>query len=195
MLSKRVSDECQTLAPMHLQVKTICVYWNPRSGRAKQLDTLRDALNQAYSAQWIELSEELNLPQDIKQRAAQGVQTIVAAGGDGTINAVVNGLMELEASQRPALGIIPIGTANDFAVNLSIPDDPVAAAELIAMPPTPVDVVEIRGKGLKLYYANVAAVGNCVRVSESMTDEIKQSWGAFSYLTWSDPCTSRHGHL
>lgn len=164
------------------QVKTVCVYWNPRSGRAKQIDALREALNRDYQADWIELDEELDLPKDLQRQAAKGIQSVVAAGGDGTINAVVNGLMNVEPDQRPALGIIPIGTANDFAVNLQIPNDPIEAAKRLSTPARPVDIVEICGKDLKLHYANVAAGGNCVRVSESMTEEIKQTWGAFSYL-------------
>ncbi len=163
-------------------MKTVCVYWNPRSGRAQQIDALREVLNRDYAAQWVELTEELDLTQDLRRRVSQGLQTVVAAGGDGTVNALVNGLMGLESSQRPSLSIIPIGTANDFVVNLNIPDDPIEAAKLIAMPSIPVDIAEIGGNGLKLYYANVAAGGNCVRVSESMTEDIKQSWGAFSYL-------------
>ncbi len=164
------------------QVKTLCVYWNPRSGRAQQIEALREFLNHDDMAHWIELNEDLDLSQDLHQRASQGIQTVVAAGGDGTINAVVNALMDLDASQRPSLCIVPIGTANDFAINLNIPDDPIEAAKLMLTPAVPVDIAEIRGAGMKQYYANVAAGGNCVRVSESMTEEIKQNWGAFSYL-------------
>src|SRR5215469_8918317 len=51
---------------------------------------------------------------------ADGVDLIVAAGGDGTLNEVVNGLMGLSIEARPALGVVPLGTANDFAIGCGI---------------------------------------------------------------------------
>ena len=64
-------------------------------------------------------------------RAANaGFDLIVAAGGDGTINEVINGIAPLE--KRPKLAIIPGGTTNDFARALQIPrDNVVKAAEVI----------------------------------------------------------------
>ena len=59
--------------------------------------------------------------------AAAACDAVIAAGGDGTVNAVVNGLV---GSSIP-LGIIPLGTANDFAQQAGIPDDPREAFEII----------------------------------------------------------------
>ena len=52
-----------------------------------------------------------------------GIETVVAAGGDGTINEVINGLMKMNPNgkQRPALGVVPIGSGNDFAYGMNIP--------------------------------------------------------------------------
>ncbi len=168
-------------------MKQVCLFWNPRSGRAEQIESLREVLDARYAVQWIELSADLDLPKTLQEQVALGVETVIAAGGDGTVNAAVNGLMQIDAARRPSLCILPAGTANDFAVNLNIPDDLQLAAELLDHSPIPVDVAELssypsNGAPLKHYFANVAAGGNCVRVSESMTSEIKQSWGAFSYL-------------
>lgn len=52
------------------------------------------------------------------------VDLVVAAGGDGTLNEVLHGLMNLSAVTRPILGIVPLGTANDFATGCGIPGDP-----------------------------------------------------------------------
>lgn len=64
-------------------------------------------------------------PGDATQLAAtaanQGADVVVAAGGDGTVNEVVNGLASLPAHQRPALGVLPLGTVNVFARELRIP--------------------------------------------------------------------------
>lgn len=53
-------------------------------------------------------------------RAAKGFDTVVALGGDGIIHEVVNGLMDIDAPLRPTLGIIPMGSGNDFARTLGV---------------------------------------------------------------------------
>src|SRR6266699_6097376 len=58
------------------------------------------------------------------------VDLLIAAGGDGTLNEVVHGLMELPMAARPALGVVPLGTANDFATGCGIPRDPEQALAL-----------------------------------------------------------------
>src|SRR5215475_11105378 len=58
------------------------------------------------------------------------VDLLIAAGGDGTLNEVVHGLMDLSKAERPTLGIVPLGTANDFATACGIPRDPAKALTL-----------------------------------------------------------------
>jgi diacylglycerol kinase family enzyme len=55
---------------------------------------------------------------------------VVAVGGDGTVNEVLYGLMTLRTEARPALAVIPLGTANDFARGCGIPLDPSQALAL-----------------------------------------------------------------
>ncbi len=158
------------------------VFWNPGSGRSDDIAQLHTELS-TEEARWVELSKNLNLPHEIQKGLSAGCQTVVAAGGDGTVNAVVNALMTVDKAKRPALAIIPMGTANDFAGTLAIPADVAEAVGLMrSTTPVPVDVVGINGHGAARYYANVAAGGNCVRVSEALTDEIKSRWGAFAYI-------------
>lgn len=57
----------------------------------------------------------------VAEAAQLGVGTVVAGGGDGTINEVAAALMQLPAHNRPVLGILPLGTANDFAMACNIP--------------------------------------------------------------------------
>jgi len=163
-------------------IATELVFWNPGSGRADEIDPLREVLPPEHS-NWVALSKKRDLAGEIRQAVSQGCQTVVAAGGDGTVNAIVNALMAIDESNRPALAILPLGTANDFAGTLAIPDDILQAAELIrSADPVPVDVVHVGGQGFGRYFANVAAGGNGVRVSEALTDEIKARWGAFAYI-------------
>src|SRR5436309_5384723 len=58
------------------------------------------------------------------------VYLLIAAGGDGTVNEVVHGLMDLSEVARPVLGLVPLGTANDFATGCDIPHDPDQALAL-----------------------------------------------------------------
>ncbi len=56
-----------------------------------------------------------------RQAGEEGYDLVVALGGDGTVHEIVNGLMQVEATQRPALGVVPIGSGNDFAYANGIP--------------------------------------------------------------------------
>lgn len=56
-----------------------------------------------------------------KEQAEEPFQTIIAAGGDGTLNEVVAALLKLDAPPDVGLGLIPFGTANDFAAATGIP--------------------------------------------------------------------------
>lgn len=74
---------------------------------------------------------------------ARGVPLVVAAGGDGTVHRVVNGL----TGTGTALGIIPVGTGNDLAVELGMPKDPVAAARaIVGGRPRDLDLLVINGR-------------------------------------------------
>jgi len=57
----------------------------------------------------------------VRESADQGTDLVVAAGGDGTVHHVVNALMSLPPKRRPVLGILPLGTGNDFAKMIGIP--------------------------------------------------------------------------
>ncbi|OQX65356.1 MAG: hypothetical protein B5M51_00970 [Anaerolinea sp. 4484_236] len=57
-----------------------------------------------------------------RQAGEDGYDLVVALGGDGTVHEVVNGLMQVEAEKRPALGVVPIGSGNDFAYANGIPE-------------------------------------------------------------------------
>ena len=158
------------------------IIYNTKAGRAAEFaEVIRGFDTEA--ADCVEMTRELNLASTLQKARQQGVETVIAAGGDGTVNAIVNALMHLPAEQRPCLAILPMGTANDFASMLALP---ATASEFLELLETsqciPVDVVRIRADGLEHYYANVAAGGNSVRVSEEMTDELKSQWGAFCYL-------------
>jgi len=81
---------------------------------------------------------------------------LIAAGGDGTLNEVLHGLMDLSEATRPILGIVPLGTANDFATGCGIPRDPAKALALCMRGDgVPIDV----GKANDHWFANASSSG------------------------------------
>lgn len=98
-----------------------------------------------------------------KEFAEKGYGTIIAAGGDGTVNEVVNGIMRAECEEKPKMGIIPIGRGNDFAWIAKIPTSSIyEAADLIINGETKkTDVGFAKGTGQEngLYFFNGLGIG------------------------------------
>jgi len=113
------------------------------------------------------------------EAVANGADVVVAAGGDGTLGEVVNGVF---AAGPPscAVGIVPLGTANDFATAFEIPtDDPLRAIDLIAVgKPRRIDVGRINGR----YFINVASGGFGAEVTSQTPSGQKNLLGRISYL-------------
>lgn len=96
-----------------------------------------------------------------KQAGEDGYDLVVALGGDGTVHEVVNGLMQVEAGQRPAMGIVPIGSGNDFAYANKIPLSANQAMSLALHGETqPVDLgLMTDEKGRREYIDNTLGIG------------------------------------
>lgn len=108
--------------------------------------------------------------------AADGFDLVVAAGGDGTVFEVVNGLAPAEI--RPCLGLIPGGTTNDFARALRLPADPLAAArQLVEGRPVRVDV----GQAGENYFINIAAAGAFTELTYDTPLKMKTLLGQLAY--------------
>ncbi len=104
---------------------------------------------------------------------------IIAAGGDGTINDVVNGMVRTDATKMPRLGIIPLGTANDFAKGLQIPLTVREAAEVaLRGTETCVDVARVNQR----CFVNVSTGGFGPDITESASSKAKARFGKLAYL-------------
>ena len=83
---------------------------------------------------------------DLAKRA-EGANTVVALGGDGVIHEIANGLMQRDEAKRPALGVIPVGSGNDFARSLGVSSDVARACDqLLNGLPTPIDMGHVNGQ-------------------------------------------------
>jgi YegS/Rv2252/BmrU family lipid kinase len=111
-----------------------------------------------------------------RQTAEEGFEKIVAAGGDGTVNEVVNGL----AGSRSALGLLPIGTVNVFAMELGLPANNLELCwDIIQGQNTRlIDLPSANGK----YFVQLAGVGLDAQVVKETSLAFKRSFGPLSYL-------------
>jgi lipid kinase YegS len=109
---------------------------------------------------------------------AGDVDLLITAGGDGTLNEVIHGLMDLSSVARPALGVVPLGTANDFATGCGIPPEPEKALALcMDGDAVPIDV----GKANDHWFLNVASVGFGAEVTATTSPELKRLLGSAAY--------------
>ena len=98
-----------------------------------------------------------------KQAAQEGYDLIVAMGGDGTVHEVVNGLMQIPERKRPVLGVVPIGSGNDFAHSIGVPkkSDHALLHALKAESASPIDIGVLTDEqsGRKEYFDNTVGAG------------------------------------
>ena len=121
-----------------------------------------------------ESAEHLQDYSRLIQQYQDQVELIIVGGGDGTLNAAVDGLVE---TQLP-LAILPLGTANDLARTLKIPISLAEACRIIAAGYSqPIDLGWVNGK----YFFNVASLGLSVDITDKLTKEAKRRWGILAY--------------
>lgn len=112
-----------------------------------------------------------------REAAAEGVDRVIAGGGDGTINEVLRGL--LEADFRGVLGVLPLGTANDFARSASIPAAMDASLELaLSAEATECDVGWVNER----VFLNVATGGFGTEVTTNTDPTLKDMLGGAAYF-------------
>lgn len=115
------------------------------------------------------------------ERAAQeGCERLFVAGGDGTLNEVLNGVAAVEgALGRVTFGLIPLGTGNDFASALGLPEDVPEAIRILLEGRTVVaDVCVLNDR----HFINVSAGGFIAEVSDAVNPQLKSIAGKFAYI-------------
>ncbi|MFU0446925.1 lipid kinase YegS [Pseudocitrobacter faecalis] len=116
----------------------------------------------------------------IREAQQLGVATVISGGGDGTINEIATALIELKDANAPALGILPLGTANDFATSVGIPMDLEKALRLaISGRDVPIDTARVNDKTC---FINMATGGFGTRITTETPEKLKAALGGVSYL-------------
>ncbi|PLR85622.1 diacylglycerol kinase [Bacillus canaveralius] len=161
-------------------MKRARIIYNPTSGRELFKKHLAEVLQKLETAGYESSCHATTSEGDATAAARIAVERrydlVVAAGGDGTINEVVNGMAEQE--YRPKLGIIPMGTTNDFARALHIPRDVEAAADIIVKGDTiPVDIGRMNEK----YFINIAGGGRLTELTYEVPSKLKTMLGQLAY--------------
>jgi len=154
---------------------------NPSAGKEKAVeytDHIIEILEKRYEK--VEVKETKGAG-DAKRFAdtatKDGVELIVAVGGDGTVNEAVNGIAPHE--KRPKFAIIPMGTVNDLARVLQIPLDPEDAMEVLHK--EHLQAIDI-GKASDTYFTNALALGEIPESIHEVSAEEKSKLGTIAYL-------------
>ena len=150
---------------------------NPNAGSAESLSALRERLPETEICR----TEHEGHAEELARQAVEGgADLVVAAGGDGTLNEVVNGLSA--GFDRVRLGLLPLGTGNDFARSIGVPDDLEGAVAVLREGRTRrIDVGRALAGGTSRWFLNMAVGGFSGVVSEKAS-EAKERWGPLAYM-------------
>ncbi len=165
-----------------------CVIFNP-SARGEKAKRFRHHLEEIGSQTVLKLT---TAPGDARRLAAEavaeGCETVVAAGGDGTVNEVLNGLGDAPGGfERARLAVLPLGTVNVFARELGLPLKVMAAWKAIqAGRETQIDLPQVEFNSVdvpqKRYFAQLAGAGLDARAVELVRWELKKRLGPLAYV-------------
>jgi len=153
---------------------------NPNAGSVEGVAALRESLGRLPGTEICVTDHEGHAEELARQAVEEGAELVVAAGGDGTLNEVLNGLSS--GFGRTRLGLLPLGTGNDFARSIGVPDDLKAAlAILLAGRFQRIDVGRATVGGKSRCFLNMAVGGFSGVVSEKASDA-KERWGPLAYM-------------
>ena len=156
---------------------TLLVLNGKKAGRPdirQAIEALRDAGHKIeVRVTW----EHGDLDRYIGEAIERGLDRAIVGGGDGSVNEAISAVLGHQET-RPAIGILPLGTANDFATACGIPGDPLAALRLaLEGKPHPVDAVAANER----FFINVASVGFGAAVTANTPVALKNFLGGGAY--------------
>ncbi|MFA9477409.1 YegS/Rv2252/BmrU family lipid kinase [Phycisphaerales bacterium AB-hyl4] len=161
--------------------RSLCLILNPRAAGDEQLRAAVHGLRAAGHRIEVRPTWESGQAEQFAHEITthHTFDAIVVGGGDGTLNELVNGIMAAAPDRPPAVGVLPYGTANDFATGIGMPaDDPVAALQLIATAPSrPIDLGRVNDR----WFINAASVGLNAEITADTPKSLKQLLGGAAY--------------
>ncbi|WP_257349413.1 diacylglycerol/lipid kinase family protein [Pseudalkalibacillus decolorationis] len=164
---------------MMLRIERVEVVLNPKAGNDKlhkQLDQILATLEHHFPFVNLYKTQDQGDAARRIEQIGEDVDLVIGAGGDGTIYELINALAPLD--KRPAFGIIPAGTCNDFSRALGISQNPLIATEQICEQQfRAIDV----GKCEHQYFLNFWGIGLITDVSTNIDPKVKESLGRLSY--------------
>jgi len=156
--------------------------YNPHSGKAQLKNQLSNIIDLFVKAGYVVTVHPTQEALDARRMAKENsghYDLIVCSGGDGTINEVVDGVMECGADARSVLGYIPTGTVNDFASSLKLSKNVLKAAENITVgTPFSCDI----GSFNQEYFTYIAAFGLFTDVAYQTPQQTKNMLGRPAYI-------------
>lgn len=146
---------------MHRKIKIIL---NPMADMGNAWRVARDLRSITEQHEGIDWSGTVypgHAIQLAQQAGEQGYDLVIAMGGDGTVHEVMNGLMQIPEEKRPILGIVPVGSGNDFAHGIKVSTIPTEALNhAINGDASTIDLgLMIDGHGRKEYFDNTLGIG------------------------------------
>ncbi|MDK6863309.1 diacylglycerol kinase [Nosocomiicoccus ampullae] len=161
-------------------MKTARIIYNPTAGREVFEQQLPQILERLERAGYIASAHRTTGMGDAIVAAKRACELefdlVIAVGGDGTVNEVINGLLQHETP--PEFGIIPMGTVNDFTRALGIPSDIFEALDyIIEGEPFAIDLGLMDGK----YFMNIGGGGKITEVSYEAPSRLKAVIGSLAY--------------
>ncbi|WP_319371841.1 YegS/Rv2252/BmrU family lipid kinase [uncultured Ilyobacter sp.] len=160
-------------------MKRVKLIYNPYSGEnaiIKDLDNIFQIYQKkGYSVEPFRISYDVNL-EDAFENMEGEYDHIIIAGGDGTINQVINIIKKMGIDLPVA--ILPTGTANDFATCLGMPKDVSEACEQVLS--SDIKLVDL-GKANDSYFVNVASTGLFTDISQKTNVNLKNTIGKLAY--------------
>ncbi len=162
-------------------MKKLAFIYNSKAGRGNIGDSLSeiiDVLSDENDVTVMPTKRKGHLGEYIVAKG-NDFDTIVIAGGDGTVNEAFNALMTLEKAERPALGYIPLGTTNDFASSCRLPHDYRKAAKIaVGDKYRSIDAGKFNNK----YFAYIAAFGVFTSAAYETDTQWKNMFGYAAYV-------------
>jgi YegS/Rv2252/BmrU family lipid kinase len=136
---------------------------NPVANHGRSLQVAADLrpLMAEHNADWSGTDYPGHAVDLARQAGEQGYDLVAAVGGDGTVHEVINGLMQVPEKKRPALGIVPLGSGNDFAHILGVPENPAEALRsAFEGSPHVLDMGRVRDQNERVeYFNNTLGIG------------------------------------